>query len=101
MPILGVTAARSLRSFRQRGHYGLCEKCGLAFDLSRKLGRPVLNKTKLEGLYDFQIEYSRRDEDDAPSIFTALRDRLGLTLNPAKGPVDILVIDSIEKPSAN
>ena len=71
----------------------------IAFGLSRVLGRPVLDKTNLEGVYDFQLEYSRRDEDDAPSIFAALQDRLGLRLNAAKGRVDTLFIDSIERPS--
>ncbi len=42
MPIFGVTAAKSLRSFSRRGHYGLCEKCGLvrsALVLSEHLSR--------------------------------------------------------------
>lgn len=73
----------------------------MAFGLSRILTRPVLNRTKMEGVYDFQLEYSRRDEDDAPSIFAALRDRLGLKLSAAKGRVDTLFINSIQRPSAN
>jgi uncharacterized protein (TIGR03435 family) len=72
--------------------------------------RPVVDHTGLKGNYDFTIRFARevppgtiRDNegDEEPSIFAALREQLGLRLVPEKGTVEILVIDSVEKPSAN
>jgi uncharacterized protein (TIGR03435 family) len=69
--------------------------------LSRVLDRPVIDKTGLAGVFNFAVEY--RDSNDsantatAPSIFTALDEKLGLKLQAAKAPVEILVIDHLEK----
>jgi uncharacterized protein (TIGR03435 family) len=74
--------------------------------LSAETGRPVVDKTGLTGKYDFTLEFTpaaRAGKDDSgrPSVFTALEEQLGLKLVPAKEPVDVLVIDSIEQPGAN
>jgi uncharacterized protein (TIGR03435 family) len=72
--------------------------------------RPVVDHTGLNGDYDFRILFAPQLPPDAPkseellerpSIFEALRQQLGLKLQPEKGTVEYLVIDSVEKPTAN
>jgi len=68
------------------------------------LGRPVLDRTGLTGDYAFDLRWSpdadraRRVDPDFPSLFTAIREQLGLKLEATKGLVDVLVIDSAERP---
>jgi uncharacterized protein (TIGR03435 family) len=70
--------------------------------LSSQLGRAVIDRTGLTGKYDFTLTYAPEMGDTTgPSLFTAMQDQLGLKLDSAKGPVDVVVIDSVEKPSAN
>jgi uncharacterized protein (TIGR03435 family) len=73
--------------------------------LSRQLGRIIVDKTGLTGRYDFTLEWTPDDaapsDQSGPGIFTAIQEQLGLKLEPTKGPVDVIVIDHIEKPSAN
>lgn len=79
----------------------------LVFSLANEVGRTVVNKTGLTGKYDMDLKWTPDDEqqsgqqsaDAGPSIFTALEEQLGLKLVSAKGPVDTIVIDHIEKPS--
>jgi uncharacterized protein (TIGR03435 family) len=82
----------------------LAQMIGGAFSLDR----PVLDRTGLTGSYNFTIEATPQfrvtvDDPDLRSIsvFTALRQQLGLRLEPRKAPVEVLVVDHIEKPSAN
>lgn len=82
--------------------------------------RPVTNLTKLEGMYDFDFRWadefgrggppsvagpaaapSATTPGDEPALFTALQEQLGLKLNPQRATLDVLVIDSIERPSEN
>jgi uncharacterized protein (TIGR03435 family) len=65
------------------------------------VGRPVIDKTGLAGLYAFSLEFSRKDGDDRPVIFTALQDQLGLKLEAARAPADMVVIDHVERASRN
>jgi len=73
------------------------------------VNRPVLDKTGLTGLYDFTLSWlpdpgqvgNAAGQGEGASIFTALVEQLGLKLEAQKGPVEILVIDHVEKPSEN
>jgi uncharacterized protein (TIGR03435 family) len=69
------------------------------------LGRPVIDKTSIAGMFDFHLKFSADEgagaDDAAPSIFTALQEQLGLKLEQAKGPGESLVIDGVERPSEN
>src|SRR5581483_4357453 len=78
------------------------------------LDRPVIDETGLPGFYDFNFEWTPEapkmpgaDGSDTgpgaegPSLFTALREQLGLRLDAKKGPVQIMVIDHIDKPTEN
>lgn len=75
------------------------------------LSRPVIDRTGLTGRYDIRIEFTREDQnatgmtelgpDAAPNLFEALEQQLGLKLERGKGPVKVLVIDSVSSPSEN
>lgn len=75
----------------------------VAAALRRQAGRPVEDHTGLKGNFDFQIQWSPEETPDSPypSLFTVLKEQLGLKLRPAKGTVETLVIDQIAHPSAN
>lgn len=76
---------------------------GLSSFLAGHLDRPVLDRTGIQGRYDVKLEWSSPEVADAasPSIFSALQEQMGLRLEAAKGPVEILVVDNIDKPSGN
>ena len=73
--------------------------------LARELDRPVVDQTGLTGNYDFTLQFAPAvgadPDSQAPSIFTAVQEQLGLKLEPAKAPLDVLVIDHVEQPSEN
>jgi uncharacterized protein (TIGR03435 family) len=85
----------------------------LTFAIARQVGRTVIDRTGLTGNFDFNMEWSlERSEtgaateatarvpqpDDGVSLFTALEEQLGLRLESTKGPVEVLVIDHVERP---
>lgn len=87
----------------------------LARNLSGNLNRQVVDRTGLTGLYDYELQYGMQGNlttapvggatpapaapiDDAPTMFDALRE-LGLKLESMRGPVEHLVIDSVERPT--
>lgn len=88
--------------------------------LNLVLDRPVIDKTGILGRFDFHVEFSRDEatpglrgpspdaglpgaasDPSGPTIFTAIREQLGLKLVPGKGPVEVLVIDHVERPTGN
>jgi uncharacterized protein (TIGR03435 family) len=89
--------------------------------LSRFTGRIVVDKTNLTGKYDINLEYTPEQgqfqappggappgmpplppiDPNGPSLVTALQEQLGLKLESQKGPVEMIVIDHIERPSEN
>ncbi len=89
----------------------------LATVLTTILNRPVLDKTGLTGNYDFTLTWTPDDsqlqtppggvppppppDSNGPSIFTAIQEQLGLKLESGKGPVEVIVIDHVERPSGN
>jgi uncharacterized protein (TIGR03435 family) len=89
----------------------------LAVPLTQMLGRPVLDETGIEGRFKFKLEYKPvdpqelrglaqlgtplADDDPRPSIYTAIKDQLGLELQTRKGPVASIVIERIERPTEN
>jgi uncharacterized protein (TIGR03435 family) len=94
----------------------------LAASLSRYSGRTVVDRTGLTGRFDYDLEFAMDPSIQAPgiggglppdpqatraadpegvSIFTAVQDQLGLKLESARGPVDVVVIDSVSQPTEN
>jgi uncharacterized protein (TIGR03435 family) len=84
----------------------------------RIVQRPVFDRTGLSGSFDLDLTYLPELESingrpasespslpaqitGAPSIFTAVQEQLGLKLDSTKGPVDVLVVDRVEPPTAN
>ena len=66
-------------------------------------GRIVVDRTGLSGNWQFVLTFAPEGVTDsnAPSFFTALQEQLGLKLEPIKAPVDVLVIDHVEKPTSD
>jgi uncharacterized protein (TIGR03435 family) len=76
--------------------------------LAVPLQRPVVDRTALGGAYDIVLKFTRDAAGGAapadtalPGIFTAIEEQLGLKLTATKAPVEILVIDRIDRPTAN
>ncbi len=88
--------------------------------LSGQLGRPVIDRTELTGPFDLKLEWTPdpgqgpggpfagppqdgqpAPDPNGPSLFTAIQEQLGLKLESSKGPVEVIVIDKVEKPSEN
>jgi bla regulator protein blaR1 len=105
---------------------GLLEGQGVPLDtliraISGQLGRPVVDRTGLTGRFDIKLQWTPDagqsltplggalppgvelppSDPNGPSLFTAVQEQLGLRLESQKAPVDLIVIDSVEKPTEN
>jgi uncharacterized protein (TIGR03435 family) len=71
--------------------------------LEAQVGTPLLNETGLSGKYDLSLTYVRDDvrQVDGPTVFAALQDQLGLKLEARRGPAEVFIIDSAQRPSEN
>jgi uncharacterized protein (TIGR03435 family) len=85
----------------------------LASQLEWMLSRPVLDRTAIAGDFNYEFVFAPPPDTEAiiandgvpvmttPSLFTALEEELGLKLESARAPVEVLVIEYVEKPSEN
>jgi len=101
---------------------GKVSMASLILTLSNMLGRTVIDKTGFSGAFDVDLQFAPDQalavlpppgppgapgatapaaDPAGPSIFTAIQEQLGLKLDSGKGPVEVLVIDSVEKPTEN
>ena len=77
--------------------------------LASQVGRPIVDRTGLSGRWDFVLTYTPADrlatgaasDPAAPDLFTALQEQLGLKLESTQGPVDVLVVDRLERPAGD
>ena len=80
------------------GGYGFAE---FMRELSVRVGRQVVDRTGLNGRWDFFVTFAPDDSQnaDTPHLFTALQEQLGLKLESARAPVNVFVIDRVEHPT--
>ena len=81
-----------------RGTMSTAEMASL---LSPIVGRLVVDHSGLSGAYTVDLKWASDDQTDGPSVFTSIQEQLGLKLEPIRGPIQVLVIDRVERPSEN
>ena len=117
-----LKAADTTQTFRLRrtGHGAIVNDGGakigmLVSLLANNFDRPVLDETGLTGLYSFNLKWtpdapaaapgqpqpSTADDATGPSLFTALQEQLGLRLEAKRKPVEVLIVDHVERPTEN
>jgi uncharacterized protein (TIGR03435 family) len=71
--------------------------------LANRLRKPVLDRTGLDGIYDFRVQFAPENVPDSPdpSLFTALQEQCGLKLDATMAPAETFVIESVAQPSEN
>jgi uncharacterized protein (TIGR03435 family) len=123
LPPRTLPCGRALESLEAQGaqmvagiHGGRVPMTEFIRALSRSLGRPVVDKTGFTDAFDLQLVFTPDEAtagiphgspgdapnpSGAPSIFAAIQEQLGLKLEAAKGPVETIVIDRVERPTGN
>jgi uncharacterized protein (TIGR03435 family) len=111
VPPLPAAGANGLPPCSARTSGGMLTAAGrdmayLGRSIQGVAGRMIVDRTGITGDYDFTLEFSTQRPgdtavDDKPNIFTALQEQLGLRLEPARGPVEFVVIDHIERPTVD
>lgn len=114
-PKIHAAEAGDSKTSRRPGHFEATKITmqKLADLIAKQAGRPVTDATGLQGAFDFTLEWSPQADlrvgtadaalsgntadNQGPSIFTALQEQLGLRLESGKGPVEVLVVDRMEK----
>jgi uncharacterized protein (TIGR03435 family) len=96
-----------------RIRFGGTPVSALAGGLAERVGRHVVDRTGLTGPWDFEVTFAADPprglpspdvdaphvDSNAPSLFTALQEQLGLKLEATRGPVDVLVVESVSRPT--
>jgi uncharacterized protein (TIGR03435 family) len=78
-----------------------------AAGLMSAVGKPIADRTGLKGYFEISLQYRRGPElpgkstDEVPSLFAALQEQLGLKLESTKTKTQVVVVDHIERPTAN
>jgi len=74
----------------------------LAASLESRVGRKVIDETGLTEFYRFDLHWAPENLPDAgPSLFTAVQEQLGLKLEAKRRPVEVIVVDRVERPTEN
>ena len=90
-----------LRFTPSRMQLGVVKIAAMIDNLSEVAGRPVVDRTGLNGTYDIDLQWAPTPDADGVSIFTAVQEQLGLRLEPSTAPLDVVVIESAERPTEN
>jgi uncharacterized protein (TIGR03435 family) len=120
-PLVGVNDACSSMRINPGGMVGFngVPMSRIAQLLTQSVGRPVIDKTGLTGYFDFTLQWTPQPgsempirpageppappppaaDPDGPNLFTAIQEQLGLKLESGRGPVEVVVIDRLEKPT--
>jgi uncharacterized protein (TIGR03435 family) len=112
-PPAGPPPVCGIQSMMGRIRFGGYPLSLFASNISGQVGRFVVDRTGLTGNWDFELVFTPEGRGTAPSgvdvpvpidaaapsLFTAVQEQLGLKFEPTKGPVEVLVIDSVQQPT--